>query len=201
MNFSTKVAHLSRAGLFKRSICGQTACISSFNQSFKLVREKNDKNNSFRKTMNGPICVLSDRSFSQSSKLNSNIFNVQDEADFKKRVLENSKPVIVDFHAVWCGPCKILGPRLEKLMAGYAGRADFAKVDIDQLSDLAFEYNVSIFISTSTFRSTQMVQSIFFKVSSVPTVVAIRNGKVVNKFIGLKDDDRLKAFVEDVVEK
>ena len=46
-----------------------------------------------------------------------------------------------------------------------------------------------------------MSKSIFCKVSSVPTVVAIKKGKVVNKFIGLKDDDRLKAFVEDVVEK
>lgn len=139
MNFMTKVAHLSRANLFKSSCLTQTACISSLTQSFKLVREQT----SLFKATNVPICVQSDRSFSQTSRLNSNIFNVQDEADFKKRVLENSKPVIVDFHAVWCGPCKILGPRLEKLMAGYAGKADFAKVDIDQLSDLAFEYNVS----------------------------------------------------------
>jgi thioredoxin 1 len=48
------------------------------------------------------------------------------------------------FLSRWCGPCKILGPRLEKLMATYDGKADFAKVDIDQLSDLAFEFNVNL---------------------------------------------------------
>ncbi|CAF0731548.1 unnamed protein product [Brachionus calyciflorus] len=118
------------------------------------------------------------RQFSLASRLNTNIFNVQDENDFKKRVLENSKPVIVDFHAVWCGPCKILGPRLEKLMSTYEGKADFAKVDIDQLSELAMEYNIS----------------------SVPTVMAIKNGKPTGKFIGLLDEDRIKKFVKENVE-
>ena len=106
-------------------------------------------------------------------------FNVQDEDDFKKRVIENDKTVIVDFHAVWCGPCKILGPKLEKVMSGYEGKADFAKVDIDQLTDLALD----------------------FKVNSVPTVVAIKNGKEVGKFVGLMDDDRLKKFVKDAIDK
>ena len=106
-------------------------------------------------------------------------FNVQDEEDFKKRVVDNNKTVIVDFHATWCGPCKMLGPRLEKVMTGFDGKADFAKVDIDSLSDLAFDY----------------------KVNSVPTVIALKNGKEVGKFVGLMDDDKLKKFVKDAIEK
>ena len=153
MNFLNKVANLSRASLLRSSSRTQTACISTLNQSFNLVREQRDKRTSLFKASQVPIGVQSGRPFSQTSKLNSNIFNVQDEADFKKRVLENSKPVIVDFHAVWCGPCKILGPRLEKLMAGYEGKADFAKVDIDQLSDLAFEFNVRFFFRLESLMS------------------------------------------------
>ncbi|RNA12010.1 mitochondrial [Brachionus plicatilis] len=118
------------------------------------------------------------RQFGVFSALRSNIFNVQDESDFKSRVLDNSKPVIVDFHAVWCGPCKILGPRLEKLMATYEGKADFAKVDIDQLSSIAEQYNIS----------------------SVPTVMALKNGKKLGQFIGVLDEDRIKKFVKEAIE-
>ncbi len=85
------------------------------------------------------------RSVSVTARLNSNIFNVQDNDDFTEKVLKNEKTVIVDFHAGWCGPCKILGPRLEKIMAGFEGKADFAKVDIDDLQDLAMNYNVKHF--------------------------------------------------------
>jgi thioredoxin 1 len=77
----------------------------------------------------------------------------------------------------WCGPCKILGPRLEKTLSGF--EVDFAKVDIDQLSDLAFDY----------------------KVNSVPTVIAIKNGKIVDKAVGLMDDDKIRKFVKDAMEK
>merc|ERR1719205_383489 len=92
------------------------------------------------------------RSFSVSNRFNSNIFNVQDDEDFASRVLKNEKPVIVDFHAGWCGPCKILGPRLEKIMENYDGKVDFAKVDVDDLQDVAMNYNIS----------------------SIPTVLAIK---------------------------
>lgn len=109
----------------------------------------------------------------------SNIFNIQDEKDFSERVLQNGKPVIVDFYAVWCGPCKILGPKLEKVLAGYEGKADFAKVNIDNHTDLAFDYNVS----------------------SVPTVIAFKDGKAVSQFVGLIDDDKIAKFVKDIVEK
>ncbi|XP_047216031.1 LOW QUALITY PROTEIN: thioredoxin, mitochondrial-like [Girardinichthys multiradiatus] len=91
-------------------------------------------------------------------------FNVQDNEDFTDRVINNDLPVLVDFHAQWCGPCKILGPRLEKAVAKQKGRVAMAKVDIDDHTDLAIEYGVS----------------------AVPTVIAMRGGDVVDRFVGSK---------------
>ncbi|XP_076337261.1 thioredoxin, mitochondrial-like [Tachypleus tridentatus] len=104
-------------------------------------------------------------------------FNVQDNADFEDRVLKSSVPVIVDFHATWCGPCKLLGPRLEKLVDSKGDKVHLAKVDIDNLAELAMEYGVS----------------------AVPSVVAIKNGKVFNQFVGVLDEDKLEAFVDKLI--
>ncbi|CAJ1075677.1 thioredoxin%2C mitochondrial [Xyrichtys novacula] len=104
-------------------------------------------------------------------------FNVQDQEDFTDRVINSDLPVLVDFHAQWCGPCKILGPRLEKAVAKQKGRVAMAKVDIDDHTDLAIEYGVS----------------------AVPTVIAMRGGDVVDHFVGIKDDDELDSFVSKVI--
>uniref|UniRef100_A0A3P9JGN0 Thioredoxin, mitochondrial n=2 Tax=Oryzias latipes TaxID=8090 RepID=A0A3P9JGN0_ORYLA len=104
-------------------------------------------------------------------------FNVQDTEDFTERVVNSQLPVLVDFHAQWCGPCKILGPRLEKAVAKQKGRVAMAKVDIDEHTDLAIEYGVS----------------------AVPTVIAMRGGDVVDHFVGIKDDDELDSFVSKVI--
>uniref|UniRef100_A0A8C6UNV2 Thioredoxin, mitochondrial n=1 Tax=Neogobius melanostomus TaxID=47308 RepID=A0A8C6UNV2_9GOBI len=104
-------------------------------------------------------------------------FNVQDHDDFTDRVINSKLPVLVDFHAQWCGPCKILGPRLEKAIAKQKGKVTMAKVDIDDHTDLAIEYGVS----------------------AVPTVIAIRGGDVVAQFVGIKDDDQLDSFVNTVI--
>ncbi|KAG8587298.1 hypothetical protein GDO81_005632, partial [Engystomops pustulosus] len=69
-------------------------------------------------------------------------FNVQNKEDFQDRVIGCETPVIVDFHAQWCGPCKILGTRLEKAVAKQQGKVLMAKVDIDDHTDLALEYEV-----------------------------------------------------------
>ncbi|XP_027879399.1 thioredoxin, mitochondrial [Xiphophorus couchianus] len=104
-------------------------------------------------------------------------FNVQDNEDFTERVINSDLPVLVDFHAQWCGPCKILGPRLEKAVAKQKGRVAMAKVDIDDHTDLAIEYGVS----------------------AVPTVIAMRGGDIVDRFVGIKDDDQLDSFVCKVI--
>ncbi|XP_057648820.1 thioredoxin, mitochondrial isoform X2 [Chionomys nivalis] len=107
----------------------------------------------------------------------STTFNVQDGPDFQDRVVNSETPVVVDFHAQWCGPCKILGPRLEKMVAKQHGKVVMAKVDIDDHTDLAIEYEVS----------------------AVPTVLAIKNGDVVDKFVGIKDEDQLEAFLKKLI--
>ncbi|XP_010899332.1 thioredoxin, mitochondrial [Esox lucius] len=104
-------------------------------------------------------------------------FNIQDQEDFKERVIKSEMPVLIDFHAQWCGPCKILGPRLEKAISKQKGKVAMAKVDIDDHTDLAIEYGVS----------------------AVPTVIAMRGGDVIDQFVGLKDDDALDSFVSKLI--
>ena len=108
-----------------------------------------------------------------TSKTVRETFTIQDEDDFKERVINSPIPVIVDFSATWCGPCKILGPRLEAAVAGTNSKVNLAIVDIDDNSDLAMDHEVQ----------------------AVPTVVAFKGGQSVDKFIGLLDEDRLDAFV------
>ncbi|XP_005354316.1 thioredoxin, mitochondrial isoform X1 [Microtus ochrogaster] len=112
-----------------------------------------------------------------TTRVCSTTFNVQDGPDFQDRVVNSETPVVVDFHAQWCGPCKILGPRLEKMVAKQHGKVVMAKVDIDDHTDLAIEYEVS----------------------AVPTVLAIKNGDVVDKFVGIKDEDQLEAFLKKLI--
>lgn len=104
------------------------------------------------------------------------VYTIQDEDDFKAKVIEAKKPVVVDFFATWCGPCKMLTPRLETFVGVKGDKIDLAKVDVDNHENLAAQY----------------------KVSSVPTVFAVKNGKVMDSFVGNKDDDELKAFVEKI---
>lgn len=82
--------------------------------------------------------------------------------------------MIVDFHATWCGPCKLLGPRLEAIISNKEGQVSLAKVDVDENVEIAMEYLVE----------------------SLPTVIGFKNGRKINKFIGLQEDDVIDSFVE-----
>ncbi|XP_062522212.1 thioredoxin, mitochondrial-like [Corticium candelabrum] len=104
------------------------------------------------------------------------LFDVKDEDDFKKRVLESTKPVVVDFHADWCNPCRILGPRLTECLQDYNGAIELAKVNVDDLPDLAMEYGAS----------------------SIPLVIGMRDGKVVDQFVGAQDVVKIKEFLSKV---
>ncbi|XP_065340611.1 thioredoxin, mitochondrial [Cloeon dipterum] len=109
----------------------------------------------------------------RSSTVVRDSFKVQDMDDFKDKVLNSEVPVVVDFFATWCGPCRMLTPRIETVIAEKKGKVNLAKVDIDELTDLAFEYDVT----------------------SVPVLISMKGGKETERMIGLQDADKLRSFV------
>jgi putative thioredoxin len=104
------------------------------------------------------------------------------DANFEDVVIEGSKqrPVVVDLWADWCGPCKTLGPMLEKVAGERAGAFTLAKVDVDH---------------------TQVGQELLaaLRSQSIPTVVAFREGQPVNGFVGLIAEEDINAFVDSVL--
>ncbi|XP_008543681.1 thioredoxin, mitochondrial [Microplitis demolitor] len=101
-------------------------------------------------------------------------FKVQDDKDFNERVKNAKLPVIVDFFATWCNPCRLLTPRLESVIAEKQGKILLAKVDIDENVDLAMDYQVQ----------------------TVPVLMAMKDGKVLERIVGLQDTDKLRQFVD-----
>ena len=101
------------------------------------------------------------------------------ENDFQAAVLDRSAslPVVVDFWAPWCAPCRTLGPVLEKLATEYDGRFRLAKVNTEENVELAQAFNVR----------------------SIPDVRAFRGGRQVDQFMGALPEPRVRAFIEDLV--
>ncbi len=94
--------------------------------------------------------------------------------DFEAEVLRAEMPVVVDFYAVWCGPCKLLGPMLEQVAAGFRGRIKFVKVNVEDAPELAAVYQVS----------------------GVPTLALFRGGAMMDALVGLVSPKALKAWLE-----
>ncbi|MBO5137809.1 MAG: thioredoxin [Spirochaetaceae bacterium] len=93
--------------------------------------------------------------------------------DFHKEVFEADKPVLVDFFATWCGPCKMMSPIVDELAIELDGKAKIFKVDVDKESELASQ----------------------FAVMSIPTFMVVKNGKVVCQEPGGRSKEELKSLL------
>ena len=102
-----------------------------------------------------------------------NVFNVND-AEFQNKVLDSDTPVLVDFWATWCAPCKAIAPVLDQLADEYGGKFKVAKVDIDQNRAIAMKYNVR----------------------SIPTLVMIKGGEAIGSITGAVPKLRLAELVD-----
>jgi putative thioredoxin len=101
------------------------------------------------------------------------------ESDFETRVIERSReiPVVVDFWAEWCGPCRVLGPALEAAVAERSGEVELVKIDTDRNPNLALR----------------------FQIASIPAVKAFRDGKVVAEFVGALRPPQIAQFLKGLV--
>lgn len=96
------------------------------------------------------------------------------ETQFAGEVEKATGPVVVDFYATWCGPCKMLSPRLDKLAGEFSGKIKFVKVNVDEAQELAGR----------------------FRVKGIPTLLFMKNGKVEDRVTGLLPEDALKARLD-----
>ena len=94
--------------------------------------------------------------------------------NFQTEVLDSDQPVLVDFWAEWCGPCRMLAPVIDELAEEFAGKAKVGKVDIDVNRDAAVNYGIQ----------------------SIPSIIIFKNGEVVNKFVGISPKEELISAIE-----
>lgn len=101
------------------------------------------------------------------------VLNVSNE-NFNKEVILSKIPVLVDFWASWCGPCKIMGPIVEKVDNELGEKVKVCKINVDENQDLAVEYGIM----------------------SIPTFLVFKDGKVTSSLIGVQDKDELIKILE-----
>lgn len=106
---------------------------------------------------------------------NANVHEFTD-SNFENEVLQSDQPVLVDFWAEWCMPCRMLSPTIDAVASEYTGRLKVGKVDTDQNRNIAIKYGIS----------------------AIPTVILFKDGQVRKKFVGLTSKDDLTKAVNEV---
>ena len=100
-----------------------------------------------------------------------------EDSEFESKVLGSDVPVVVDFWAEWCGPCKMMAPVFEKLADDYEGRLTFAKVDVDTNQGSAAQYGIR----------------------GIPTLLVFSDGKEIDRIVGFAPEDVLRGRMEAAV--
>ncbi len=96
------------------------------------------------------------------------------DQNFEEEVLKSEKPVLVDFWAEWCGPCRMMSPAVESIAADYAGRAKVGKLNVDQNQSVASRYNIR----------------------SIPTLLLFKNGQIQDQIVGAKPKDFIARLLD-----
>lgn len=94
------------------------------------------------------------------------------DANFQEEVLNSEQPVLVDFWAEWCGPCRMLGPKIEQMARDFQGRVKVGKLDTDANRDIAMRY----------------------RIDAIPTVILFKNGQPAERIVGLREHDIRQAL-------
>lgn len=95
------------------------------------------------------------------------------EANFDQEVLRSDVPVLVDFWAPWCGPCRMIAPTVEQLATELAGQAKVCKLNVDENTALAARYGVT----------------------SIPTLIIFKGGQIADRYVGVQSKERLKDAI------
>ena len=97
--------------------------------------------------------------------------------NFENEALKSDLPVLVDFYADWCGPCKMLAPTVDKMADAYAGKVKVCKLNVDDAYPIAATFGIQ----------------------SIPTLIIFKNGEIAKKSIGLCSEDELRAMLDAVI--
>jgi thioredoxin 1 len=97
------------------------------------------------------------------------------DTTFETEVLQSSHPVLVDFWATWCGPCKALSPKLEEISQSYVGKVKFAKMDVDQNREVPARFGIR----------------------GIPTLILFKNGKMLDQVVG----NQPREVIEELLDK